>query len=171
MKIYPADATLGATVYDIDLWRLDNHAAEEIVDAWHEYAVLVFPKQHLDDNAQIAFSHLFGNLERLLTASIVAENSEVFRVANVRPDGTIDKPGESYELFHRGNQYWHTDSSYKVIPSKASVLRGKTVPQVSSDQDHDSIPITLLCFLHSGGRGGTRSQTLSRCLPINIIKH
>ena len=128
MKICPADATLGATVYDIDLWRLDNHTAEEIVGAWHEYAVLVFPEHHLDDNAKIAFSRLFGNLERLLTASIEAENSEVFRVANVRPDGAIDKPGESYELFHRGNQYWHTDSSYKLIPSKASVLRAQTVP-------------------------------------------
>ena len=105
MKIHPTDATLGAKVYDINLRRLDNRTAEEIVDAWHEYAVLVFPEQHLDDKAQIAFSRLFGNLERLLTASIEAENSEVFRVANVRPDGTIDKPGESYELFHRGNQY------------------------------------------------------------------
>jgi len=128
MKIHHTEATLGAKVYDINLRRLDNRTAEEIVDAWHEYAVLVFPEQHLDDKAQIAFSRLFGNLERLLTASIEAENSEVFRVANVRPDGTIDKPGESYELFHRGNQYWHTDSSYKLIPSKASVLRAQTVP-------------------------------------------
>jgi len=128
VKIRPTEVTLGATVYDIDLRRLDDRIATEIVDAWHEYAVLVFPKQHLDDKAQIAFSRLFGNLERLLTASIEAENPEVFRVANVRPDGTIDKPGESYELFHRGNQYWHTDSSYKLIPSKASVLRAHTVP-------------------------------------------
>ena len=127
MKIHPTDATLGATVYDVDLWRLDDRTSKQIVDAWHKFAVLFFPEQHLDDKAQIAFSRLFGNLERLLTASIEAENSEVFRVANVRPDGTIDKPGESYELFHRGNQYWHTDSSYKVIPSKASVLRAKTV--------------------------------------------
>ena len=95
MKIYPTDATLGATVYDVDLWRLDDRTSKQIVDAWHKFAVLVFPEQHLDDKAQIAFSRLFGNLERLLTASIEAENSEVFRVANVRPDGTIDEPGES----------------------------------------------------------------------------
>ena len=48
MRIHATDATLGATVYDIDLGRLDNRTAEEIVDVWHEYAVLVFPEQHLN---------------------------------------------------------------------------------------------------------------------------
>ena len=62
MKIHHTEATLGAAVYDINLRRLDNRTAEEIINAWLEYAVLVFPEQHLDDKAQIAFSRLFGIL-------------------------------------------------------------------------------------------------------------
>jgi hypothetical protein len=32
MNIHPTEATLGATIYDIDLQRLDNRATEEIVN-------------------------------------------------------------------------------------------------------------------------------------------
>jgi alpha-ketoglutarate-dependent taurine dioxygenase len=129
LKIQPENSTLGARIYDIDLRVLSSSAIRNIYEAWHEFAVLVFPKQHLDDKAHISFSSIFGGLERLLTASIADENPEICRVSNVRLDGRIDKLGDSYELHQRGNQYWHTDSSYKNVPSKASVLRAITVPE------------------------------------------
>ena len=115
-------------VYGVDLHQLDDPTGERIIEAWHEYGVLAFPAQHLDDKAHIAFSRRFGNLERLLTSAIEDTTPEIFRVGNVRPDGTIDSPGGSYDALNRGNQQWHSDSSYKRITSKASALRAQTLP-------------------------------------------
>ena len=87
MEIVPSQATLGASIYGVNLHRLDDRTGERIVEAWHEYGVLAFPGQHLDDAAHIAFSRRFGHLERLLTTAIEGTKPEIFRVANVRPDG------------------------------------------------------------------------------------
>jgi len=128
MKIVPARATLGATVTDLDLGQLNERESARIIDAWHRYGVLVFPRQYLDDEGHIAFSRLFGKLERLLTTAIEDSRPEIFRVGNVRPDGTIDETDGAYTALNKGNQNWHTDSSYKRITSKASALRAKTLP-------------------------------------------
>ena len=123
MNIQATDATLGATVRDVDLARIDDRDFRAIRDAWHEFAVLVFEDQHLDDAGHIAFSRRLGPLERLHSAALTDENPLIFRSSNVRPDGSIDRPGGFYEIYNRGNLLWHTDSSYKRVPAKASILR------------------------------------------------
>jgi alpha-ketoglutarate-dependent taurine dioxygenase len=133
MEIVPSDATLGARIHDVDLHHLDKRTSDRIIAAWHEYGVLAFPAQHLDDEAHITFSRRFGNLERLLTTAIEGTKPEIFRVANIRPDGTIDTAGGAYDTLNRGNQQWHSDSSYNRITSKASALRAQTLP-LSGDE-------------------------------------
>ena len=128
MEIVPSEATLGASIYDVNLHQLDDRTGKRIIEAWHEYGVLAFPEQHLDDEAHITFSRRFGPLERLLTTAIEGTKPEIFRVANVRPDGTLDSAGGPYDTLNRGNRQWHSDSSYKRITSKASALRAHTLP-------------------------------------------
>ena len=128
MEIVPSEATLGASIYDVNLHQLDDRTDKRIIEAWHEYGVLAFPEQHLDDEAHITFGRRFGHLERLLTTAIEGTKPEIFRVANVRPDGTLDSAGGPYDTLNRGNRQWHSDSSYKRIPSKASALRAHTLP-------------------------------------------
>lgn len=128
MEIVPSEATLGASIYGVNLHQLDDRTGKRIIEAWHEYGVLAFPEQHLDDKAHITFSRRFGPLERLLTTAIEGIKPEIFRVANVRPDGTLDSAGGPYDTLNRGNRQWHSDSSYKRITSKASALRAHTLP-------------------------------------------
>lgn len=128
MEIVPSEATLGASIYGVNLHQLDDRTGKRIIEAWHEYGVLAFPEQHLDDEAHITFSRRFGPLERLLTTAIEGIKPEIFRVANVRPDGTLDSAGGPYDTLNRGNRQWHSDSSYKRITSKASALRAHTLP-------------------------------------------
>lgn len=128
MEIVPSEATLGARIYGMNLHQLDDRTGQRIIEAWYEYGVLAFPEQHLDDEAHITFSRRFGHLERLLTTAIEGTKPEIFRVANVRPDGTLDSAGGPYDALNRGNQQWHSDSSYKRITSKASALRAHTLP-------------------------------------------
>lgn len=122
-----ADATLGAKLSGLDLRKLDEATFAEIEAAWHRHAVLVFEAQFLSDAEQIAFSRRFGVLERLITGK--APNPEIGYLSNVRKNGELLEPEGSYALFLRGNTFWHTDSSYKRVPSKASILSARVVPK------------------------------------------
>ncbi|MBW2282282.1 MAG: TauD/TfdA family dioxygenase [Deltaproteobacteria bacterium] len=122
-----ADATLGARVSGVDLRKLDDATFGEIEAAWHEHGVLVFEGQFLSDEEQIAFSRRFGSLERLIVGG--APDPEIAYLSNVRPDGRLIAPEGSYALFLLGNTFWHTDSSFKRVPAKASILSARRVPQ------------------------------------------
>ena len=62
MRATPTTATLGAVVTDVDLAQVDRGTMEDVTSAFHEYAVLVFPAQHLPEPAQVSFSRRFGEL-------------------------------------------------------------------------------------------------------------
>ncbi len=134
-SVTPVAATLGATVRDVDLRTLDDETFGAILDAWHRFAVLVFPGQHLDDAAQAAFTRRFGPLERSLTANRVGRNPEVIVLSNMREDGSLWPPGSEHGLFLKGNTSWHTDSSYKAVPSKGSALSARVVPDQGGETE------------------------------------
>lgn len=125
MEIVPADATLGATVRGIDLATIDDAAFRAVKAAWHQYAVLVFEGQHLTSAQHLAFSRRFGRLERGLVRS-----SERFlaHLSNTNRDGSLANPDSLAVRFNEGNQHWHSDSSYKRVGAKASLLAARQVP-------------------------------------------
>lgn len=120
------DTTLGAIVRGVTLRELGDAAFRKIEAAWHTYGVLIFPEQHLNDEEQVAFSRRFGSLERLIIQG--AANPEIGVLSNVKADGTLIEPKGSYALFLLGNTFWHTDSSFKATPAKASLLSARAVP-------------------------------------------
>jgi alpha-ketoglutarate-dependent 2,4-dichlorophenoxyacetate dioxygenase len=122
------DATLGARVTGVTLAQLDDATFKQIEDAWHIHGVLIFPEQFLSDEEQVAFSRRFGGLEKLISKTAADPNIGV--LSNVRPNGQLIEPEGSYALFLLGNTFWHTDSSFKRVPSKASLLSAR---QVSSE--------------------------------------
>ncbi len=126
MNVHPGKATLGARITDVDLRALDEAAWRAIEAVFHRFGVLVFPEQHLDDAAQVAFSKRFGGLERLVTRRVA--NPEIGILANVDGRGRIAPPEGKVALFLKGNSYWHTDSSFKPVPAKASLLSARVVP-------------------------------------------
>ena len=131
MKIKAFDASLGAYVTDVKLdINLDNKIFKEIEELWYEFGVLVFPKQHLTDDEHIAFSRRFGLLEPLgyQNHNGNVSNKEIGLISNVKADGTL-WPNQSDEgFFLKGNTDWHTDSSFKQNPAKASLLAAHQVP-------------------------------------------
>ena len=135
MEIRPSRATLAATVHDVDVRTLSATAFAALEAAWHEHAVLIFPAQHLDDEAQIAFSRRFGKLERLQTVAVEGANPEIFMASNVDSAGRIDPVGSSRYLHNKGNRIWHSDSSFKSNPAKASLLRADAVPSAGGETE------------------------------------
>ena len=116
LKITRTDATLGAVISDISLAKLDNIAWRIIEDAFHEYAVLIFPNQHLSGDEQVAFAERFGEIEYLVS------NAKIVPISNQRPDGKPIPVDNHRSQVMRGNEGWHTDSSYMPLAAKASAL-------------------------------------------------
>jgi len=120
--ITPTGATLGAIVTGVDLANLDDAGWADIERAFLAHAVLIFPGQHLSDAAQIGFGRRFGAIEQLVA------DREIVPISNQRADGTLLQDDEYGMQLMRGNEGWHTDSSYMPLAAKASVLSAHVVP-------------------------------------------
>ena len=127
--IAPTDATLGAVVSGVRLAALDDATFATIEEAWHTHAVLIFPDQHLSEEEQVAFTERFGPLERSLTKTHTQGDPAIIHLSNVKKDGTLWGADSDTARLLKGNNYWHTDSSFKRIPAKGSALSAKLVPQ------------------------------------------
>ncbi|MAW28494.1 MAG: taurine catabolism dioxygenase TauD [Gammaproteobacteria bacterium] len=120
----PIGATLGAVVTDVALNSLDDDTWQDIHKAFLEYAVLVFPAQHLTDEEQGAFALRFGNIEKLGPR----QKASVAPISNQKSDGSVVRPDEEGYKLLRGNEGWHTDSTYMPLASKVAMLSALVVP-------------------------------------------
>ena len=132
MRVEASGATLGATVTNVDLGQLDDEGFGAVLDAWHRHAVLVFPGQHLSDEQHIAFTRRFGRLERGLTRR---STGGLGRLSNVGKDGDVVDEENIQARFQRGNREWHSDSSYKSVGAKASILAAHVVPEEGGETE------------------------------------
>ncbi|MEQ9643634.1 MAG: TauD/TfdA family dioxygenase [Alphaproteobacteria bacterium] len=126
---------IGTEVRGLDLSRpLDEATRRRLHDIWMAHPLLVFPGQAIDDAAQIRFARLFGELEiHPSVAHRSSANPEIYRVSNVDEQGNI-LPRESNEWQYMELTWlWHTDSSFREIPSKGSILHGIEVPPEGGD--------------------------------------
>src|SRR5690348_1018754 len=130
-RIVPIAATLGAVVTDLELARMDAATWKIVEDAFHEYALLVFPGQHLTESEQVAFANRFGEIELLAPDP----EQKAVAISNRKPDGMILSPDEHRFKSLRGNEGWHTDSSYMPLAAKASVLSAQVVPSAGGETE------------------------------------
>ena len=124
ITVTPTDATLGAVVTDVDLAELDDATWEEIHAAFLKHGVLIFPGQNLDEEAQGAFALRFGNIEKLNPK----QAKPTVQFSNQKPDGTTAQPNDPGYPLMRGNEGWHTDSTYMPLAAKAAMLMALVVP-------------------------------------------
>lgn len=119
-EIKPLDATFGAIVTDVRLATLDDDSWRELYGAWLEYALLIFPRQYLSRDEQIAFAKRFGPLE-----------FEMAPLSNVRSDGALIAENDDSDVMKvlKGNMGWHCDSTYMPIQAKGAVFTARVVPK------------------------------------------
>lgn len=122
MNIDPIDATFGAIVTGIDLNALTDKQWRSVEQAWYQYAVLVFPDQHIEEAAQVALGERIGDLERL------ARDHKAVPISNRRADGKPVDENSDHFLILKGNEGWHTDSTYMPVSARASILSAQVVP-------------------------------------------
>ena len=96
------------------------------------YAVLVFHEQKLTDEQQMAFSRHFGALEDARGGNITRPEDKRLQVgmndvSNLGGDGRPLDRESRQRLFNLGNMLWHSDSSFRPIPAKYSLLSARVV--------------------------------------------
>src|ERR1051325_2451280 len=101
--------------------------------AMDEYAVLVFHGQKIDDDQQLAFTQSLGDIEHAIGTSL--RKPDEYRLPTTFADvSNLDKNNKVYgredrrRLFAIGNRLWHSDSSFKVVPAKYSLLSARAIP-------------------------------------------
>ena len=68
LEIIPTGAALGADIGGIDLaGEIDSVVFQDIYKAWNDHLVLRFRGQRLNDDALVAFSRRFGDLDKAPT--------------------------------------------------------------------------------------------------------
>jgi alpha-ketoglutarate-dependent 2,4-dichlorophenoxyacetate dioxygenase len=128
-----------ARVSGLDLSKpLDDGAFGQVRDAFHRYAVLVFPEQMLSDEQQIAFSERFGPLEVSIRKDRPRRiaNPRVSDISNVDEKDRVFDPDDERAVYNSGNRLWHTDSSFKRVPAMASLLSGREVPPSGGETEY-----------------------------------
>jgi len=112
---------------------LSAHDVAAIHTAMDEHAVLVFHDQHLSDEQHLAFSRSLGALEDSSGTNL--READEYRLPTVFADvSNLDKNqqvlavDDRRRLFAIGNRLWHSDSSFKIVPAKYSLLRALVIP-------------------------------------------
>ena len=123
-----------AEVEGVDLTKpLSPGDVKAIHAGMDEYAVLVFHNQRIDDEQQLAFSRSLGELEHAIGTSLRAPDeyrlpTTFADVSNLDQDHKVFARDDRRRLFALGNRLWHSDSSFKVIPAKYSLLHARSIP-------------------------------------------
>lgn len=117
----PVGATIGAEVDGIELRAdLSDDVIAEIRQALLDYKVLVFRGQSLDAEAHISFASRFGELE---VHPFLPSNDK-------RPELVRFEKSQQVGGFENG---WHSDVTWREMPSMGAVLHAVEVPPSGGD--------------------------------------
>jgi alpha-ketoglutarate-dependent 2,4-dichlorophenoxyacetate dioxygenase len=139
----PLPALLGVEIVGIDVRRVDDVTFGEIRHALDEHSVLLFRRQSLTDEEQVAFSARFGPLEKTIRtiAQQARDMPEISNLSNVDAEERLIPAGDKRNLFNAGNQMWHSDSSFKRVPAMASLLSARVVPPEGGETEFASMRV------------------------------
>ena len=133
--VKPRRERFAATIEGLDLGRkLDIATFASLHRTWMNNPILIFPDQGITDDQQISFAKRFGDLEiHPSSAHRSSLHPEIYRVANVDEGGRIMEPKSATWQYLELTWLWHTDSSFREIPSMGSILHGIEIPPEGGD--------------------------------------
>jgi alpha-ketoglutarate-dependent 2,4-dichlorophenoxyacetate dioxygenase len=119
---------------------LSREAVAALEAGMDRYAVLVFHEQKITDEQQIAFSRHFGAIEDARGGNITKPEDKrlptgMNDVSNLGRDGKPLERDSRQRLFNLGNMLWHSDSSFRPIPAKYSLLSARVVNPVGGNTE------------------------------------
>ena len=134
ISIEPLRGTFAGFVSGIDTSRPMSREDVAVIEAGMDrHAVLVFRNQALTDEQQITFTLNFGMLENYQTAGHIRKPEDhrlgpgIADFSNLDKHGKIMSAEDRVWFFKLGDRLWHSDSSFRPIPAKYSLLSGRVI--------------------------------------------
>ena len=149
ISIEPLHDGFGARIFGVELsGDMSDGDLRQVRDAIETYSLLCFPDQDMSDEKQLALTRLLGTPEpEHVTYGRTGEVVYFGTVGNVRDDGSQRGAADVNTKYQTGNNLWHSDSSFREVPSFVSILHGYEVPGeggatefASMRHGHDLLP-------------------------------
>jgi taurine dioxygenase len=148
-EVIKLNAPVGAEIVGIDLGQpLSDEDFARVHRAHLDHHVVVFRDQRITPAQHIDFSRRFGKLMiHVLHQYHLPGHPEILTVSNIIEDGKAVGLGDA-------GKYWHSDISYKELPSLGSLLHAQELPEQGGDTlfadmhlAYDSLPEALRATL------------------------
>ncbi len=121
LAVNPISSALGAEIAGVDLARLDDAGFAAIHAAFLEHQVLVFRDQSLTPAQYIALARRFGQPDIYPFAKGLEGHPEITMIVK-----------EAHQTSNFGGM-WHSDTTYKPKPPKATMLMAVATPPTGGD--------------------------------------
>ena len=176
ISVAPVTPTFAAEIGDVDLSKpLHDADFEAMQQAFWKYSVLVFPNQDLTPDEHLAFAAKWGPVEQSRTldpnATPMRYSGAFADISNLSADGKIWGETSRQRMYKLGNKLWHTDSSFKRLPSLCSLLYSRKIAPIGGHTEfadqraaYDALPeatkqklhglVVEHCIAHSRERSG-----------------
>jgi taurine dioxygenase len=124
LKIRPLQKTFGAEISGLDLSKpLDSQTINEVKSLWHQYGLLLFRDQAMDEAEIVSFSRQLGDLEIHIRKEFLSQKSpEILYISN------MTKEGKPVGILADSEVGWHYDQIYLPRPAVGSFLFSVKLP-------------------------------------------
>ena len=133
ITVRPLQPTIGAEIAGVDLGHpLSTAARDEIKAAILQYKVVFFRDQRLDRHQHAAFARQFGPLY----AHPSVNKPDADQVPAAHRIAAADVSKHTDLLAQQQAEGWdpyHSDTSWRLVPTWGAVLRAVTLPEVGGD--------------------------------------
>lgn len=194
IQINPLHPEFAAEIVGLDIAAPVTQEVRETVEAaMARYAVIAIREQdHACDADQLRFARAFGPLELPPELGLSRQDRplriarELYDVSNLDENGELDDPDSLKRKFSKGNELFHTDSSFNDLPTKWSMLLAHELPPEGGNTEfvdtraaYESLPDALRSQIddlqvehsltHSRAKGGlTGTDTFERAFPTVV---
>ena len=138
MNIDRLHSEFGACITGVDLRETYKSSfVEQIHKAVDRFSFLWFPGQHLGDVEQLELTNQLGKPE---PNHVIFGQQGVIdffgTIGNVLEDGNVIGNKNKRTIFQTGNNMWHTDSSFREIPTYVSIMSVYEVPEEGGETEY-----------------------------------
>ena len=141
LRVEPLNAPFGALVTGVDLTtEFSAEALEAIREAIDTWSLLCFAEQPMTDMAQLAFTRRLGEPEaEHVTLGKTGKVVWFGTVGNVADDGSVQRSEHPRTRYQTGNEMWHSDSSFRRVPSFVTITHAYEVPGEGGETSFSSM--------------------------------